>query len=176
MKKLIILFGILSGLLSYAQVNWQTWDEAAALQNEQSKKILVFFYTQGCKSCAVMEREALNHPVISSLINKKYYAVKIDAEQKQPITAFGRTFINTGLQNGQRQSLHDFTKYMNISATPALVFMDEKMEPVTNLQGEFTAGEIEPYLQFIGTNEYKKVTSRKQWETYRKKFKTKLRD
>jgi len=100
MKKLIILFGILSGLLSYAQLNWQTWDEAAALQKEQPKKILVFFYTQGCKSCTVMEREALNHPVISSLINKKYYAVKIDAEQKQPITAFGRTFINTGLQNG----------------------------------------------------------------------------
>jgi hypothetical protein len=46
-------------------------------------------------------------------------------------------------------------------------FLDER-GPITILQGELSAKELEPYLEFISKDLFKKIRSREQWEDYQK--------
>ena len=64
---------------------------------------------------------------------------------------------------------------MNVAAVPSTVFLDETGSPITLLQGELSARELEPYLELISKDLYKKIRTRQQWEEYQKKFKSRLK-
>ncbi len=177
MKKITLLFSLLITLSAIAQVKWMTLDQAFEAQKITPKKIIIDFYTDWCAPCKIMEKNTFNHPVISTYLNENYYPVKFDAEGKDDVTVFGRTFTNEGFKTGKKKnSMHDFTKYMNVNAVPSTVFLDETGNPITILQGALTAKELETYVLFIANDEFKKVTTRNQWETFRKKFKSSIKD
>ena len=177
MKRFSLLFFLFHITLSSAQVQWLTLEQAFEAQKTTPKKILIDFYADWCGPCKIMEKETFNHPVIAKYLQDNYYAVKFDAESKESITLFGRTFSNPGFENGKRKnSMHEFTKFMNVVAVPTTVFLDEQSMPITILQGALTAKELEPYIQFIANDDYKKITTREQWENYQKKFKSSIKN
>ena len=64
---------------------------------------------------------------------------------------------------------------MGIYSYPTIAFFDAKQDLITNLRGALTAKEIEPYLTFIKDEEYKKVSTKEQWEKYQRSFKSKIK-
>lgn len=177
MKKLLTLVTIGFTIVSFAQVEWTTLDEALAAQKSSPKKILVNFYTDWCEPCRVMEKQTFSRPEIAAYINENFYPVKFNAETSEEISVYGRNFKNPDFAEGKRRnSLHEFTKFMNVSSVPSLVFMDEQANPITILNGQLSARELEPYLTLISTNGYQKITTRTQWDDYQKKFKSKLKN
>ena len=50
-----------------------------------------------------MDKETFTDPVISEILNSKYYPVKLNAEAKEDITVFGHTFVNDGKSGAAHQ-------------------------------------------------------------------------
>lgn len=160
-----------------AQVKWMTIEQALKAQKENPKKILIDFYADWCGPCKIMDKKTYGHPVIAEILNQNYYPVKFNAEEKKAVQIFGRTFSNPDTEHKKgKNSLHEFTQYMNVGAVPSTVFLDEKGGPITILQGELSARELEPYLEFICKDLFRKIRSREQWEDYQKKFKSRIKE
>jgi thioredoxin-related protein len=177
MRKIFTILSLFFITLNVAQVKWMTIEEALEAQKTQPKKILIDFYADWCGPCKIMDKKTYGHPVISEFLNDKYYPVKFNAEEKKQIEIFGRKFVNENTAHKKgRNSLHEFTQFMNVGAVPSTVFLDENGAPITILQGELSAKELEPYLTLISNDLFKKIKTRQEWEDFQKKFKSNIKD
>ena len=177
MKKLSVLVLIFLGIFGFSQVKWMTLSDALQAQKTQPKKILIYFYADWCGPCKLMDKNTYNHPVIAEQINQNYYPVKFDAESSESFSILGKTFNNPEFTSGNKKnSMHDFTKYMNVSSVPSLVFLDEQSNTITILNGFLSAKEVEPYLSMISGNDYKKFKTRQEWDDYQRKFRSKIKE
>jgi thiol:disulfide interchange protein len=90
LKILFILFIIASiNSRSLAQeaetVKWYTIEEVQKLVKNEPRKIYIDMYTDWCGWCKVMDKKTFTDDRISSKLNSTFYAVKFDAEGKNPV-------------------------------------------------------------------------------------------
>lgn len=176
MKKIFILTLILIQVSSFAQVRWMTMTQALAAQKKEPKKIIIDFYADWCAPCKDMDKNTYNHPEIAKIINEKFYAVKFESDGNEIINFAGHTFTNPEYKSKKgKNAIHQFAKYMNINMIPTMVFLDEKSDPITSLSGALKAKEVEPYFTMIASDEYKSIKTRNEWESYQRKFKSKIK-
>jgi thioredoxin-related protein len=65
--------------------------------------------------------------------------VKFNAEGNDTVNMYNRVFKNPDYHvNAQsKNAMHQFAKFMNINAYPTLIFLDENLQSITNLMGNF---------------------------------------
>lgn len=138
---------------STEKVQWYTIEEAEALAKKNPKKIMIDVYTNWCGWCKKMDSETFTHPVIADIINKSFYAVKLNAESKGNITFNGYTYkyvsqggrgyheLSAGLLNGKL-------------SFPSIAYMNEKLELLGAIPGYYTPADIEPLLDYIAEDKF----------------------
>lgn len=170
MRILICFFVFCMSLFSQAQISWMSMNKALEAQKKEPRKILINFYTDEIADSAYA------HPVIMKWIQDKYYAVKFKADGHENVLFKGRNFESSNAGDAADKPLHPFAGFMNIGFGPSIVFLDEKGQTITQLKGLFSAREIEPYLSMIGSEDYKNIKTREQWDHYQRKFKSKIKE
>ncbi len=138
-------------------VKWHTIQEAEQLMKNNPRKVFIDMYTDWCKWCKVMEENTFSDDRIIKLLNTEYYAVRFDAEDKNPVTFQGKTFkfVPSG-RNGYNELAAVLMR--GKLSYPTSVFLDENLHLITTLPGYVTPDRMEPILKFIGEDHYKNQT------------------
>ncbi len=161
---------------SSAQIQWLSISGALEAQEKHPKKILIHFEAPDCKACQTLSAQTFNTPEIQQYIQEYFYAVKFNVQTAKSFQAFGKEFSTMPSKGQGAVKTHEFARFMNITSFPSLAFLDEQSMPITTVQGVLTAKELEPYLVFFGRGDYLKITTSEQWENYRKRIKSKIKD
>ncbi|TNF40840.1 MAG: DUF255 domain-containing protein [Bacteroidetes bacterium] len=170
--KRVILFIMLAvpGLMLSAQgeaVKWYSIEEAVAMAKTSPRPIFVDAYTDWCGWCKKLDKDTFSNPVIAEILNNKYYAVKFDAEGKEPVTFQGRKFVNDGTMGRTHQLAYALLQ--GNLGYPTVVFLTANSELITPVSGYKTPAQIEPMLHYFAGTSWQKQS----YEDFLKTFKGK---
>ena len=179
MKKIVILTLTLFSLSITAQeIKWMSFEEALTAQKETPKKIFIDAYTTWCGPCKMLDKNTFSNKDVANYINENYYAVKFNAEGNETINYLGKTFTNPNFIANKRgrNSSHQLSGYFGVRAYPTLLYLDEEANLITPIPGYKTPSQLELYLKFFESDEYKNIKSQEEWLNYSSNFKPKFKD
>lgn len=175
MKKVVIAGAVLAiGLLVYAftipkaavsaaavdgdEIKWYSWDEAVALSAKKPRKMFIDVYTDWCGWCKKMDASTFKDKDVVAYINKNFYPVKFDAEQKEDIKYKEHTLKYQ--PSAGRRGVHELAVALldGRLSYPSYVYLDENQDRITISPGYKEAPAILKELQFIAGEYYKKTT------------------
>ena len=144
-------------------IQWLTIEQAEARAKKEPRPILVDVYTQWCGPCKMLDRNTFSDPKLAAYVNRKFYAVKFDAESPTPVMYKGKKLENPDYKQelaGRRNGTHHLTYAIaNVNgriAYPTMVYLDNEMNVLAPVQGYMTPQQMEPILNFFGEGHYKK--------------------
>jgi thioredoxin-related protein len=158
---LSLIFCLCFALPTNAQVNWLTWEEAQAKNQNEPRKMIVDVYTQWCGWCKKMDKATFQQPAISSYINKNYYAVKFDAETKTDINFNNKVFKFVRQGNSGYHQLAAEIMFGKMSF-PTIVFLDEKLNVIQPIPGYQDPASLDKIMKYFAEDYYKTTP----WKKY----------
>ena len=139
MKKSVFALVLGLGMMSFVyltlnvekeqQINWMSLEEAVQANKKAKKKLFIDVYTDWCKWCKVMDQQTFTDPTVIQFMNKNFYAVKLNAEQKEAIEFKGKTYnyVKAG-----RSGINElaYTLLKGRPSYPSYVYLDEQLNPL----------------------------------------------
>jgi thioredoxin-related protein len=173
LKYIIILLCFCSGFFTgYAQtVKWYSLPETLELNNKEPRDIIIDVYTDWCGWCKVMEKTTYNNSIIAEYLNKKFYLVKLNGEEREDIKIGDRTYKYVAY--GQR-GYHELAAVLldGKMVYPSIVFLDEKGRKLHVLQGYIKAKPFDEIIKYIGEGHY--LT--KSWDEFIAGYKSQIEE
>jgi thioredoxin-related protein len=152
------------------EIQWMSIEEAYAKMQKEPRKIMIDLYTDWCGWCKVMERETFKNKAVVEYVNKTYYAVKLDAEQKGTITLGDKKFEYLE-QGGRGINQIALALTNNQPSYPTTVFLDDRFTMIQPLAGYLKPKEFHQVITFIGEDFYKKEAFEDyKSKTYKERF------
>ncbi len=171
-KASLIIIALLITIPSYSQekIRWMSFEEAMTLNEDEPKHFFIDVYTDWCGWCKKMDASTFVDPVIVQLMNEYFYAVKLDAEQKDTIMFQGNAFVNPN-PDGRRSS-HQMAQALlkGKMSYPSFVFLNGETEWLTIVAGFRKAPDMEQVLTYFGQGMYEKKTWEQFMTTFASKF------
>ena len=171
MKKIVFLsfWLVLAASLSTVaaqEINWLKIQDLEAAQKQEHRKVLIDIYTDWCGWCKRLDATTFKDPKIVDYLNKNYYCVKLNGEDKNTITYRGVEFkfVPTG-RRGYHQLSSGFQKGRH--SYPTLTILDENLDILQIFRGYKKAEDLLPILVFLSEEIYKE----KEWDTFITEFK-----
>jgi len=131
-------------------IRWMTLDEVQAAMKKEPRKVVVDVYTHWCGWCKVMDKKTFAHPEVIRYVNKNFYAVKLNAEQKEPIRFAGSMY---NFENGANQFAVGLLRGQ--MSYPTTVVMEENFQNPQPIPGYLNVQTFEMILKYLGEGAYK---------------------
>ncbi|MBL7923684.1 MAG: DUF255 domain-containing protein [Bacteroidia bacterium] len=142
-------------------IQWMSFEQAVALNDQAPRKIFIDVYTAWCGWCKKMDASTFKDSTIVNYINGNYYAVKLDAETKDTIRFRDKVFVFKPEFKANELAVSLLNGKMGY---PSFVVMDERYSLLTPLSGFHSTADLMPVLTYFGSNTYQTV----KWEDYKK--------
>lgn len=117
--------------------------------SDNKKKFLVDVYTDWCGWCKVMDKKTFTDPTLIKYLNENFHVVKFNAEQKDIVKYRGKEYKwepmggRNGINTLGVELLQGRLSY------PTLVYLNEKLEPITISPGYKDPGQLMSELQAL---------------------------
>ena len=163
------LFSLLFTMCAVVQaqeIKWMTWEQAAAANAKEPRKIFVDVYTDWCGWCKKMDVTTFVDPVVVEIINKNFYAVKLNAEQKEPIEWQGEKYEwFAGGRNGAHKLAYDLLDGQ--FSFPTFVMLDSEYKRIAISPGYKLGDALNKELKYAAEEHYKTTS----WQDFMNKTK-----
>ncbi|GAA4445674.1 thioredoxin fold domain-containing protein [Pontibacter saemangeumensis] len=143
------------------KIHWLTIEQAEEKLKQEPRKVLVDVYTDWCGWCKKMDKSTFTDPEVVALINKNFYAVKLDAEGDRPITIKGQTFTFKPEYKAHELAVALLNGQMSF---PTTVYLDEQLNMLTPVPGYLDAKNMSSILRYFGENHHQMMT----WQEFEK--------
>ena len=145
---------------------WYTIEEAAALNKIKPKKIMVDVYTDWCGWCKKMDKSTFSDEEVKKYLATNFYAVKLNAEQKEDIKFSGETFKWKDMGNGRGVNEFAHSLLEGKMGYPTVVYLNEKYERIMISPGYKEVADILLELRFASEEQYNKTT----WDEFKEQY------
>ncbi|THH41347.1 thioredoxin family protein [Neolewinella litorea] len=158
MKLLLPLFLLLLSVPATAQIEWLSWEEAVARSQKEPRKMMVDVYTDWCGWCKRMDKTAFVDPEVVAYVNEHFYPVKLDAEQRDPITFDGHEFTYDATLS--RRGVHTLAVALldGRMSYPSIVYLDDEQKRITISPGFKEPAALLRELTYVGGDHFKRQT------------------
>lgn len=116
----------------FAQLNMVQFEQIDSLQTIEKRNVIVFIHTDWCKYCSVMKSKTFKNKEVVHLINKQFYFIELNAEEKRKIAFNYSTFAFK--PNGSNTGVHELATELgtikNQISYPVLCILNSKNEIV----------------------------------------------
>ena len=121
-------------------VHWMDYNEALEKAKTGPKLIFVDLYADWCIPCRVMEANVFSDPTVASLLNTRFYAVKLNAESQDSIMC-----------DGQKKTVQRcYFDVWELNALPAFVLVAPKGMSILTVTDSMSPQELQYMLyQFL---------------------------
>ncbi len=158
---LFALFLISSYGVQAQDIKWMTWEQAVLANEKSPRKIFVDVYTDWCGWCKKMDATTFKDPAVVAIMNDKFYAVKLNAEQKESIFWKDQEFKWTaGGRSGYNKLAFDLLD--GKLSFPSFVLMDAAFSRIAISPGYKEGDAFVKELKFASEEHYKTTT----WQAY----------
>jgi thioredoxin-related protein len=133
----LLLIGIsfLIPIASFSQITSYKFEQLDSLQKAEKRNVAVFIHTNWCKYCHTMQNTTLKNDSIIEQLNKKFYFINLNAEQKKDIVFNGHTFKYkpTGINTGIHELAEQLATISFLNTNNEIIFQYNQFINSTNL-------------------------------------------
>lgn len=151
-------------------IRWITIQEAEQLVKKDPKPVLIDIYADWCGWCKKLDKTTFQHPDIAKYVNENFYAVKLDAEMREPVTVAGREYkyITDGRRGTHELALSLANGQMSL---PTMVVLSSKFTQMGIIPGYQEPIDMDAILHYFATGSYEKNIP---WGIYQKNYKSRI--
>ena len=130
--------------LAGEKLKWRSFNDGMAEAKKSGRKVMIDVYTSWCGWCKKMDKDTYSDATVADYLNKKYVAIKLDAESS-----------NSLLYQGKPYTERELAEAFGVNGYPSIIFLNETGEPITVYPGYADAGKFKTVLSYIGEDHYK---------------------
>lgn len=146
------------------EVRWLTIAELETAMAKEPRNVWIDFYTSWCGWCKVMDRKTYANPNVAQYLNEHFYVLRVDAEQKEPITYKGKQYVYLPEQKAHQFAVEMMRGQMTF---PTSVYMENGSGQPMAIPGYQDVAHMEMILKYLSEGIYKKTP----YPEYEKSFK-----
>jgi thioredoxin-related protein len=150
------------------QITWMSIEQAEEACKKKPKKIFIDVYTDWCGWCKKMDKSTFMDPAVVKYVKEEFYAVKLDAEDKNNIIFKNKVFKHNDQQKANELAVLFLNGEMSY---PSIVYLDEKLNVIQTMGGYVDGSQFNMILHYFGQNAYRK---KKSLEEFKKDFKAEM--